>query len=70
LIKDAVRVVRKSGRDYGIVWSRLPSPVVEVGARDILYLAMHNNLPVPEILIIIRLKYCQVCEVADLEHFF
>ena len=50
--------------------------MVEARARDILFLVLHNKLPVPERLFRIRLRndpYCQTCEVAevaDLEHFF
>ena len=50
--------------------------MVGARARDILFLLLHNKLPVPERLFRIRLKndpYCQTCEVAevaDLEHFF
>ena len=70
------KVVRESDRDYGIVWTRLHSPVVEVRARDVLYLLVHNKLPVSERLFRIKLKpdpYCQFCnsaEIADVEHIF
>ena len=68
------KVARESNREYGNVWTRLHNPVVEVRARDVLYLLVHNKLPVPERLFRIRLKpdpYCQFCEsaeIADVEH--
>ena len=70
------KVVRESGRDYGIVWTRLHSAVVEFRARDIMFLLLHNKLPIRERLFRIRLRpdpYCQYCvgaEIADVEHFF
>ena len=62
--------------DYEPVWKRLHSQVVGPEVRDILFLLIHNKLPVPERLFRIGLKqdpYCQYCEgaeVPDLEHFF
>ena len=70
------KVVRESERDYGIVWTRLHSDVVEYRARDILYLMLHNKLPIQERMFRIRLrpdsycKYCEGAEIADVEHFF
>ena len=70
------KVARESERDYGIVWTRLHSDVVEYRARDIMYLMLHNKLPVQERMFRIRLRpdpYCQHCvgaEIADVEHFF
>ena len=70
------KVVRESERDYGIVWTRLHSPVVEFRARDVMFLLLHNKLPVPERFFRIRLRadpYCSHCcgaEIADVEHFF
>ena len=70
------KVVRESNRDYGNVWARLHSPVVEARARDIMYLMLHNKLPVVERLFRIRLRpdpYCKSCigaEFGDVEHFF
>ena len=69
------KVVRESNLDYQKVWSRLHT-VVEPRARDILFLLIHNKLPVPERMFRIRLRndpYCLSCdgaEFADLEHFF
>ena len=70
------KVERESDRDYGIVWTRLHSPVVEFRARDVLFLMLHNKLPLPERLFRIRLRpdpycpHCSVAEVADVKHFF
>ena len=70
------KIVRESDLDYGLVWKRLFSNVVDAGARDILFLLIHNKLPVPERLFRIGLKqdpYCRSCvgaEFGDLEHFF
>ena len=69
-------MVRESSLEYGIVWARLHGPVVCARSRDVMYLLLHNKLPVPERLFRIRLRndpYCQTCigaEVADVEHFF
>ena len=63
------KVVRESNRDYGNVWARLHSPVVEARARDIMYLMLHNKLPVVERLFRIRLRpdpYCKSCIGAEL----
>ena len=70
------KIVREAAVDYGPVWKRLHGPVVHAGARDLLFLLVHNKLPVPERLFRIGLKhspYCKHCvgaEIADLEHFF
>ena len=50
--------------------------VVDARARDVMYLLLHNKLPVQERLFRIKLKndpYCQRCvgaEIADIEHYF
>ena len=70
------KVVNESVLDYKLVWKRLHSPVVNPEARDVLFLLIHNKLPVLERLFRIGVKqdpYCLHCagaEVADLEHFF
>ena len=52
------------------------SPVLTAGARDVLFLLIHNKLPVKERLFRIGLAldpYCELCPggiVADVEHFF
>ena len=66
----------ESDRDYGTAWKRLHSPVVDDKARDVLFLLLHNKLPVRERLFRIGLKhdpYCSRCagaEVNDIVHFF
>ena len=42
------KVVRESSRDYSVAWKRLHSPVVDGKARDVLFLLLHNKLPVKE----------------------
>ena len=70
------KVVRESDRDYGIVWARLHSAVVDFKARDVMYLLLQNKLPIRERLFRIRLRpdpYCQTCvgaEISDVEHYF
>ena len=70
------KVVMESGRDYGKVWDRLNSSVVEFRARDVMFLLLHNKLPVRERLFRIKLRpdpycvHCSAAEVADVEHFF
>ena len=66
----------ESDRDYGMVWARLHIAVVDYKARDVMYLMLHNKLPVRERLFRIRLRpdpYCQTCvgaEISDVEHYF
>ena len=70
------KVVSESVLDYKLVWKRLHSPLVYPGARDVMFLLIHNKLPVPERLFRIGVKqdpYCSLCpwaEIADIEHFF
>ena len=70
------KVVMESSLDYSLTWSRLHNAVVDAGARDVMYLLIHNKLPVQERLFRIRAKndpYCQFCvgaEIGDIEHFF
>ena len=70
------KVVRESNLDYKLAWQRLHSSVVDARARDVLYLLLHNKLPVQERLFRIRIKndpYCKTCvgaEIADVEHCF
>ena len=66
----------QSDRDYSTAWKRLHSPVVDGKARDVLFLLLHNKLPVKERLFRIGLSndpYCNKCaaaEVNDIVHFF
>ena len=58
------KVVMESSLDYRLTWSRLHNPVVDARARDVMYLLIHNKLPVQERLFRIRLKndpYCMAC---------
>ena len=70
------KVVRDSNLDYSLAWSRLHCSVVDARARNVMYLLIHNKLPVQERLFRIKLRndpYCQSCvgaEIADIEHFF
>ena len=70
------KVVRESGIDYEGVWKRLLMPVLSAGAKDILYLLVHNKLPVRERLFRIGLQvdpYCDLCPggvFCDVDHFF
>ena len=62
--------------DYSIAWKRLQSSVVDVKARDVLFLLLHNKLPVKERLFRIGAQhdpYCMKCdgaEINDILHFF
>ena len=70
------KFVREAVVDYKLVWRRLQSCVLLPEARDILFLLIHNKLPVPERLFRISARqdpYCLHCpgaEIADVEHFF
>ena len=70
------KVVMEGDKDYSVVWGRLHSPVVDYRARDVMYLLLHNKLPVQERLFRIRLRadpYCLYCvgaEIGDAVHFF
>ena len=62
--------------DYKVVWKRFLSPVVFPYSKDVMFLLLHNELPVPEHLFRIGVRqdpYCQYCpgaEIADVEHVF
>ena len=70
------KVEIEAGVSFKTVWRRLASPVLSVVARDVLFLLLHNKLPVRERLFRIGLAvdpYCQSCPgavICDLEHFF
>ena len=42
------KVVREAVVDYKLVWKRLHSGAVNPEGRDVLFLLVHNKLPVPE----------------------
>ena len=70
------KVVMESNRDDSTAWRRLHSPVVDCKTRDVMFLLLHNKLPVKERLFRIGLRhdpYCLKCdgaEVSDIVHFF
>ena len=70
------KVVMESNRDYSLAWKRLHNPVVDSKSRDVLFLLLHNKLPVKERLFRIGVKhdpYCLKCagaEVHDIVHYF
>ena len=72
------KVVREavSGVDYQRVWKWLHLPVLNSEERQIMYLLIHNKLPVKERMFRVGLKgdpYCSSCPHAvegDREHFF
>merc|ERR1711942_452487 len=70
------KVVMESDQDYSTAWKRLHSPVVDGKARDVLFLLIHNKLPVKERLFRIGLNrdpYCIKCaraEINDIVHYF
>ena len=70
------KVVREGHRDFLVVWKRFYCSVIEAKSRELMYLLLHNKLPLPERLFRIKLlndPYCRVCigaEIADIEHFF
>ena len=73
-----LKVVREAppGVDYKPVWERLYSPYLSAESRELLYLLIHNKLPVPERLFRIGVRkdpYCTSCPgkvTSDIEHFF
>ena len=79
--KDFVvpKVEVESGMSYKEVWKRLCSPSLASVCKEILFLLVHNKLPVKERIFRIRLAadpYCEHCfdivgaVICDVEHFF
>ena len=70
------KVERDAGINYKDVWRLLLNPVLTADAKDVIFLLIHNKLPVKERLFRIGLlndPYCQFCPggvVEDLEVFF
>ena len=73
------KVEVESGISYKQVWRRLSSPSLTSTCKEILFLLIHNKLPVKERLFRIRLAvdpYCEHCfdtlgaAICDVEHFF
>ena len=74
------KVEVESGISYKQVWRRLRNPCLTSVSREVLFLLLHNKLPVKERIFRIRLAidpYCEHCLdltgaaiICDLEHFF
>ena len=72
------KVVREAlpGQNYKPVWERLYSPYLNAESKELLFLLIHNKLPVPERLFRIGMRndsFCAFCPgavTADIEHFF
>ena len=66
----------KAGVSFNNVWCRINSPVLESSSSELLYLLVHNKLPVQERLFRVGLSndpYCETCPDAinnDVKHFF
>ena len=71
-----VKAELDAGVSFRVVWRRLSSPVLSSAVRDVLFLLIHNKLPVRERLFRIGLNvdpYCQACSggiFCDIAHFF
>merc|ERR1712240_279544 len=70
------KVELEANCDYKVIWKRLRCLVIDSEARDILFLLIHNKLPVPERLFRVGVRsdpYCPYCPnavIADIEHFY
>ena len=70
------KVEIEAGVSYKAVWQRLSSPVLTAPARDVLFLLLHNKLPVKERMFRIGLAvdpYCDFCPgavICDVVHYF
>ena len=70
------KVERESLISYQPIWKKLTCPVLTSEARDILFLLIHNKLPLQERLFRVGLSvdpYCVTCpggQYGDVEHFF
>ena len=73
------KVEAESGVSYKQVWRRLWNPCLTSSAREVLFLLVHNKLPVRERFFRIKVAvdpYCEHClditgaEICDVEHFF
>ena len=74
------KVEVESGISYKQVWRSLHNPCLTSVSREVLFLLLHNKLPVKERIFRIRLAvdpYCEHClgltgaaKICDLEHFF
>ena len=70
------KVEIQSGVSYGNVWHRLQDNVLSPLVKDVMFLLLHNKLPVMERLYRIRVAndpYCLSCpgaEIQDIHHYF
>ena len=70
------KVEVEAGVSYKAVWQRLSSPILTAPARDVLFLLLHNKLPVKERMFRIALAvdpYCDFCPgavICDVVHYF
>ena len=73
---NRTKVEVDAGKSYARVWTMLSSPVLSSPMKDIVYLLVHNKLPVRERLFRIGISndpYCLTCPdapVCDMLHFF
>ena len=63
------KVVYKYDVDWGLVWSRLNSPVLEAGGKEALFLVVHNIVPNRERLFdkmnMVASPNCKICETRE-----
>ena len=70
------KVVMESAHAHSAVWGRLQNKVVEMRARDMMYLLLRDKKPVQERLYRIKLKvdpyclYCPGAEFGGIIHYF
>jgi hypothetical protein len=70
------KLEQEVGLSYKNVWERATSSVITASDRDVLYLLIHNKLPLRERMFRIGLAidpYCEACpsaEICDIQHFF
>ena len=70
------KVERDAGQSLTRIWKLISSPLLSDTAHEIVYMVVHNKLPVKERLFRIGMAsdpYCNLCpdaEICDLEHFY
>ena len=63
LISTSLKIGMESDRDYRVVWKRLHnSQVMDMRARDLMDMLLHNKLPVRERLFRVRIKIQSSCQ--------
>ena len=71
-----VKVERESPSSFSAVWKRISSTLLPSSSHEIVFMLIHNKLPVKERLFRVRMvndPYCDYCpgaETCDLDHFF